>query len=256
VSSPPSSAVIGFSQTAENYAASMAPSLAVIAAEVVRRASLQPAERVLDLGTGTGTAAALALGEGRAVTGVDGAAGMLEMARRNLPGVTFVEADYGALPFGDASFDVATAAHSLHFAADPVAVLAEWRRVTVPGGRLSISVPGPWAATYLSAFEQIYRHYGVRRRARIPTRTALARWARAAGWRRVATDADPTTVIRLADADAFGRWMRTGSRSTATAGWSEERFLAFEAEMLAVAPRAGDGTLEIPFGSLFLTARR
>jgi SAM-dependent methyltransferase len=234
----------------------MAPSLAVVAAEVVRRAVLRPGERVLDLGTGTGSGAALARGEGRAVTGVDGAAGMLEIARRNVSGVTFVEADYGSLPFDDASFEVAMAVHSLHFAADPVAVLAEWLRVTAPGGRLSISVPGPRAATYLAGFDRTYRRYGVRRRATILTRTALARWARAAGWRRVATHADPSTVIRLADADAFGRWMRTGSRTTATAGWSEERFLAFEAELLALAPRADDGTLAIPFGSLFLTARR
>ena len=256
MTAPPNSAVAGFSDTAENYAASMAPSLAVVAAEVVRRAVLRPGERVLDLGTGTGSGAALALGEGRAATGVDGAAGMLEIARRNVPEVSFVAADYGDLPFDDASFEVAMAVHSLHFAADPVAVLAEWLRVTVPGGRLSLSAPGPWAATYLPGFERIYRHYGVRRRAQIPTRTALARWARAAGWRRVATDADPSTVIRLADADAFGRWMRTGSRSTATAGWSEERFAAFEAELRAASPRADDGTFEIPFGSLFLTARR
>jgi len=163
---------------------------------------------------------------------------------------------YAELPFADASFEVAMAVHSLHFAADPVAVLAEWLRVTAPGGRLSISVPGPRAATYLPGFDRAYRRYGVRRRAQIPTRTALARWARAAGWRRVATDADPSTVIRLADADAFGRWMRTGSRSTATAGWSEERLLAFEAELRAASPRADDGTFEIPFGSLYLTARR
>ncbi len=256
MSAPPNSTVAGFSQTAENYAASMAPSLAVVAAEVVRRAALRPGERVVDLGTGTGAGAALAVGEGRAITGVDGAAGMLEIARRTVTGATFVEADYGALPFADASFDVAVAVHSLHFAAEPVSVLTEWLRVTAPGGRLSISVPGPRAAAYFPGFARVYRRYAVRRRVPIATRTALTRWARAAGWRSIATGADPNTVIRLADADAFGRWMRTGSRTTATAGWSEERFLAFEAELLALAPRAADGTLAIPFGSLFLTARR
>src|SRR3990172_5760048 len=119
-----SDAVAGFSDTAENYAASMAPSLAVVAAEVVRRAALRPGERVLDLGTGTGSGAALARGEGRAVTGVDGAAGMLKIARHTVPEATFVETDFGELPFAEASFEVAMAVHSLHFAADPVAVLA------------------------------------------------------------------------------------------------------------------------------------
>lgn len=256
MTAPRNSAVAGFSDTADNYAVSMAPSLAVIAGEVVRRAALQPRERVLDLGTGTGSGASAARGEGRSVTGLDAAPGMLDIARREVPGVTFVEADFNEVPFPDASFDALTAVHCLHFADDPVATLAEWLRVTVADGRLSISLPGPRAATYLPGFDRVYRRYAVRRRAQIPTRTAITRWARAAGWRHVTTDADPTTLIRLPDAAAFGRWMRTGSRSTATRGWGEEQFAAFEAEMLAATPRELDGSLAIPFGTLYLAARR
>ena len=44
----------GFSETADAYAATMALSLAPVAAEVVRRASLTPGEIVVDAGTGTG----------------------------------------------------------------------------------------------------------------------------------------------------------------------------------------------------------
>jgi len=234
----------------------MAPSLRLIAAEVVRRADLRPGERVLDIGTGTGVGASAALGEDRSVVGVDAAPGMLAIARRQVPEAEFVEADFGALPFPDASFDAVIAVHALHFADDPVAVLAEWRRVDIPGGRLSISVPGPRRALYLPIFHAIYRRYGLERRIGIPTLTALAERARGAGWRRVKTAADPTTVIRLADAAAFGRWMRTGSRSAAARSLSEEDFEALVADLLVATPRAPDGTLAIPFGSLYLTAQR
>lgn len=234
----------------------MAPSLRPIAAEVVRRAGLRPGEPVLDIGTGTGIGAAAALGEGRSVVGVDAAPGMLAIARREVPQAEFVEADFGSLPFSDASFDVVMAVHALHFADDPVAVLAEWRRVIIPGGRLSISVPGPRRALYLSIFNAIYRRYGLERRIGVPTLTALANRARAAGWRRVKTVADPTTVIRLADATAFERWMRTGSRSAAARSLSEEGFEALVDDLLAATPRAPDGSLAIPFGSLYLTAQR
>ena len=78
-----------FSETAAGYAATMAPSLRPVAEAVVRRAQLQPGERVLDIGTGTGSAAAAARGEGRQVIGVDAAPGMLEIARREVPGARF-----------------------------------------------------------------------------------------------------------------------------------------------------------------------
>lgn len=234
----------------------MAPSLRLIAAEVVRRAGLRSGERVLDIGTGTGVGAAAALGEDRVVVGVDAAPGMLAIARREVAEAEFVEADFGALPFPDASFDVVMAVHALHFADDPVAVLAEWRRVMIPGGRLSISMPGPRRALYLPIFRAVYRRYRLERRIGVPTLTALASRARAAGWRRVKTAADPTTVIRLADATAFGRWMRTGSRSAVASSMSEEGFEALISDLLAVTPRAPDGSLAIPFGSLYLTAQR
>lgn len=245
-----------FSETAEGYAATMAPSLRPIAAQVVRRADLRPDERVVDLGTGTGIAAAEARGEGRTVIGVDAARGMLEIARREVADATFVEADFAALPFEDGAFDVAIATHSLLFADDRVTTLREWLRVTAPGGRLSVSVPGPEAHTPSAIYAAIYEDHGIDTRDRYPTEDALAELAREAGWTGVETDADPTTAIVLSDESAFRTWRTIGARGGATAGYTEAQHRELTDAMLAATPRAADGSLRIPFGTIYLTARR
>jgi SAM-dependent methyltransferase len=234
----------------------MAPSLRPIAQAVVRRARLQPGERVLDVGTGTGSAAAAARGEGREVVGVDAAPGMLEIARREVAGVRFEEMDFAALRFEDASVDVVVAAHSLLFAADQPAVLAEWLRVTRPGGRLSLSVPGPSELTPSAIYGEIYERWGVDTGGRYPARESLADLGRVAGWTDVETVADPSTAIVLPDEAAFRRWRDIGSRGTATADFTPEQHRALTDEMLAVTPRAANGAFRIPFGALYLTARR
>jgi ubiquinone/menaquinone biosynthesis C-methylase UbiE len=247
--------VDGFSETAENYAVSMAPSLRTMAVAVVQRARLQVGERILDAGTGTGVGAAASLTSGRDVVGVDAAPGMLAIARREVKGARFVEADFSNMPFPPGSFDVVISVHALHFAADPVATLAEWLRVTAAGGRLSLSVPGPRSTLSLKLFNPIYRRHGLARKVQVPTRAKLTSWASAAGWRNIKVEADPTTVIRLAGPDTFERWMRTGTRSGASRALSPERFAALEADLLAATPIGPDGLLHIPFGTLYLTAR-
>jgi SAM-dependent methyltransferase len=172
-----------------------------------------------------------------------------------VPGERFVEADFAQQPFTPSSFDVVISVHALHFAVDPVATLKEWRRVTTQGGRLSLSVPGPRSVLSFRVYDPIYRRHGLQRRVDVPTRAKLLSWARAAGWRHVTVDADPTTTIRLAGPDSFERWMRTGTRSIASRALSDERFAALSADLLAATPVGPDGLLHIPFGTLYLTAR-
>jgi SAM-dependent methyltransferase len=245
-----------FSETATGYAATMAPSLRPIAAEVVRRATLRPDERVLDAGTGTGIAAAAARGEGRAVIGIDAAPGMLELARRDVPDVDFRDMDFTALAFDDTTFDVVIASHSLLFAADQVAALREWRRVTRPGGRLSLSVPGPTEVTPTAIYAEIYARHGIDTSDRYPTPATLRDLAFDAGWANAQTDADPITAIILPDEQAFRAWREIGSRGAVTADYSPEQHRALTEEMLAATPRTPDGAFRIPFGALYLTARR
>jgi SAM-dependent methyltransferase len=245
-----------FSAAAHAYAATMAPSLRPVAAEVVRRANLRTGEHVLDLGTGTGIAAAAALGEGRRITGIDAAPGMLEIARAEVPEATFHEMDFDALAFEDATFDVALAVHSLLFATDQAGVLREWLRVVRPGGRLSISVPGPVDATPTAIYRDIYDRFGIDTSAAFPTPDSLAALAADTGWAEIATRADPSTAILLPDADAFRTWREIASRGASTAELNAEQHRALTEAMLGVTPRDEVGRLRIPFGAIYLTASR
>jgi ubiquinone/menaquinone biosynthesis C-methylase UbiE len=226
-----------------------------VAAEVVRRAALQSGERVLDIGSGTGIAAAEAIGDGRVVLGIDGAPTMLEIARRDVPGATFEVMDFNDLRLDDGSWDVVISSHALLFADDRPAALREWRRVVRPGGRLSLSVPGPGEVTPSAIYGEIYERYGIDTSGRYPTRDELAGWAEQAGWREVSTTADSRIAIQLPDERAFRLWRQIGSRGPATAGLSEAEHEGLTAEMLGVTPRADDGNFQIPFGALYLTAR-
>ncbi|GAA2081436.1 class I SAM-dependent methyltransferase [Actinomadura alba] len=56
--------------------------------------------------------------------------------RRALDQVGFVQADAGALPFPDGSFDVCVTLNGLHCLPDPAGAVAEFARVLRPGGTL------------------------------------------------------------------------------------------------------------------------
>ena len=90
--------------------------------------------RVLDLGCGVGHSyAELAP---RETVGTDIAAAVLAGQQRET-----VVADMRALPFPDASFASVFSVHSLEHVPDPERVIAEARRVLVPGGRAIFVTP-------------------------------------------------------------------------------------------------------------------
>lgn len=245
-----------FDAGAAGYEATIARTLLPVARRVVERAALRPNERVLDVGTGTGSAAAAAVGEGRTVVGIDGAPGMLELARRNVPTATFEAMDFSQLTFPDAAFDAVVASHALTFARDREGTLREWLRVTRPGGRLSLSVPGPLEVTPNALYAEIYAQHGVDNRGRYPTSDELAQWAAAAGWVSIETSAEPDLRIRLPSESLFRTWRSIGSRAETTRDWTDAQHDALTSAMLAITPRDDDGAFVIPFGALYLTAER
>lgn len=120
-----------------------AAQLAVASERVIDAAAVEPAERLLDAACGTGNAALLAAARGAVVTGLDGAARLLEVAasRAREAGVQveWVHGDLGALPFQAGAFDVAVSVFGVIFARDPAQAAAELERVVRPGGRIVLA---------------------------------------------------------------------------------------------------------------------
>ena len=110
-------------------------------AEVLALLSVQPGERVLDIGSGPGflvASLADAVGPGGGVHGLDPSAPMNAVARGVIgdrPWVSIDEGDALALPYPDGAFDAATSTQVYEYVADVPKALAELRRVVRDGGR-------------------------------------------------------------------------------------------------------------------------
>ncbi|MBA2696482.1 MAG: class I SAM-dependent methyltransferase [Actinobacteria bacterium] len=141
---------------AENYQRYFVPAIAApVSAELLRVADLQTGERVLDVACGTGVVTRLAterVGASGAVTGVDVAPDMVELARSIATPVGAViewhEADAASLPLPDAAFDVVLCQLGLMFIEDRPAALREMHRVLAPGGRVIVNTPGTIHPTF------------------------------------------------------------------------------------------------------------
>jgi SAM-dependent methyltransferase len=106
-----------------------------------------PGATALDAGCGTGFQSALLQELGYRTHGVDISAGLLAVARREVPTVSFVRGRLEALPYATNSFDAVTCCGStLSFVADPAAALIELGRVLRRGGRLLLEVEHKWSA--------------------------------------------------------------------------------------------------------------
>jgi ubiquinone/menaquinone biosynthesis C-methylase UbiE len=94
----------------------------------------------LDVGCGDGMLVRRLATRCGSVTGIDRDAPMIRLARERLEGtanVSFLEGDFLAHPFPEASFDFACANTALHHM-DFAAALAKLTRVLRPGGRLAV----------------------------------------------------------------------------------------------------------------------
>jgi demethylmenaquinone methyltransferase/2-methoxy-6-polyprenyl-1,4-benzoquinol methylase len=171
--------------------------------------------RVLDVACGTGRLARLAadrVGSGGGVIGVDASEGMLlrARARAGTTAVEYREADALALPFRDASFDVATIGFGLRNLSDYRAGLAEMRRVVRPGGRVVVlEIAQPAGGVGRALFRLWFRRV-------VPLLGRLARHPGASAYQPDSVLAYPTpdAVARLlADAglvEVRWRWLTMG----------------------------------------------
>jgi SAM-dependent methyltransferase len=121
---------------------------APMTARLVEAVGVRAGDRVLELAAGPGTLAATwseLVGPDGSVVLSDGAAGMVEVARRraaSLPNVGVAQLDLAAIEQPTSSFDVVACQMGLMFVPEPAVALGEVRRVLRPGGRVGALV---WA---------------------------------------------------------------------------------------------------------------
>lgn len=113
--------------------------------------------RVLEIGIGSGLNLPLYGREVTAVHGVDPSAHLLGLARRQAAWMPFpvmlLQQSAEHLPLADASIDTAVSTWSLCSIPNPLAALAEVRRVLVSGGRLLFVEHGRAPAAKLGAWQ-------------------------------------------------------------------------------------------------------
>jgi phosphatidylethanolamine/phosphatidyl-N-methylethanolamine N-methyltransferase len=108
--------------------------------QAIDRMSIQPGERVLEVGVGTGINLSLYPREAD-VIGIDFSSSMLEKAREraarpDAAPVRLLQMDAAAMRFADDAFDIVYAPYLISVVPDPVKVAQEMRRVCRPGGRI------------------------------------------------------------------------------------------------------------------------
>jgi ubiquinone/menaquinone biosynthesis C-methylase UbiE len=129
-----------FARTAGRLARLQDARADALAARIRELVPPSPDARALDSGTGAGALAFALAPLVHEVVGVDVEPALLDEARRRAPAnVSFMQADAAALPFPDASFDLAGTLRTLHHVADPDRVVAELARVTLVGGLVLVA---------------------------------------------------------------------------------------------------------------------
>lgn len=105
-------------------------------------AGIRSAAAVLDVGCGAGLALQVATEKGAKVSGLDAAAGLIEIARERSPGADVRIGEIEELPFKEHAFDIVSGFNSFQYAANPVKALTEAKRVAKSGGHVVIAVWG------------------------------------------------------------------------------------------------------------------
>jgi cyclopropane fatty-acyl-phospholipid synthase-like methyltransferase len=133
----------GYDRIAEQYLAwsGLRPSPARLRALALADERIPRGAEVLELGCGAGLPMTAAIARDRRLTGVDISASQIALARRNVPGAAFIEADLTSLEIAPASVDAVVAFYVLtHVPRDEhAALLGRIRSWLRPGGVLIAS---------------------------------------------------------------------------------------------------------------------
>jgi SAM-dependent methyltransferase len=234
---------------------------------------LQPGMRVLDVGCGPGTITAdlaARVPEGH-VTGIDAAADVLaearaEAGRRGQGNVRFEAGDVYQLGFEDGTFDVVHAHQVLQHLADPVAALAEMRRVCRPGG-LVAARDGDYGGFFwfpsdpgLDEWQALYRAVARALGGEPDAGRHLLAWARAAGFAEIQASAGAWCYTGPADRPWWGSLWAQRLTESPFGDRAVEHGLATRADLERLARAwlrwadSEDGWFLIPHGEILGTA--
>ena len=125
---------------------------------VVRNLSIQPAERVLEVGVGTGLCLPLYPAHCD-ITAIDVSGPLLQksaarVTEQGLKNVKLLQMDAGEMTFADDSFDLVIAAYVVTAVPDYRKLMSEMVRVSRPGGRLVLLNHFTQASPVIAAFEK------------------------------------------------------------------------------------------------------
>lgn len=196
---------------------------------------LRPGDRLLDVGCGPGTitadlAARVAPGQ---VVAIDAEAAVLKEAEAAVAAhpalspaaVELRVGDVSALDDADGSFDVVHAHQVLHHVTDPVAALAEMRRVCRPGGLVAARDADYGAMVWhpdipeLHDWRDLFRRLARANGAEPDAGRRLLQWAQAAGF----SDVQPSaSVWCFATAEDRSWWSGTWAERVTASAYAEQ----------------------------------
>ncbi len=182
---------------------------------VVEAVDAQTGERVLDIAAGTATSSEPFAARGVDVVPADFSLGMLREGRRRNPALALTAADAMRLPFADDTFDAVTMSFGLRNVADRHVALAEFRRVTRPGGRLVVC---EFSDPVVPGFRTIYKRYLM---------GALPAVAR-----RISSN--PDSYVYLAESIQAWPGQRELASDLANAGWRDVEWTNLSAGIVAL----------------------
>ena len=125
----------------------------------LRRVSVEPGSRVLDVGCGVGVFLRLVAERGGEAHGIDASEDLIAFAGARLPGADLRVGDMENLPWDDDTFDLVTGFNSFFFADDMVAALREAGRVAKGSAPVVIQVWGAHERCDLEVMKQIARPF-------------------------------------------------------------------------------------------------